>query len=222
MRYKMAIIASGSEVSIPVLPEKLKVSSPGRNKKTEVLKIGEIVVPKGKGLQFLEWESFFPANDGPYVSGSLVDPGSAVRVLQKARNKKKPIRVLLIGPDFDINSSMLVDDFTYWEQGGEPGDIYYSIKLIEHKDYSPAKITLPAADTSGGATTAVKQEPARTGSPAAAESKTYTVKSGDSLWAIAKRLYGNGADYKKIYEANKSTIGGNPNLIKPGQVFTIP
>jgi nucleoid-associated protein YgaU len=52
--------------------------------------------------------------------------------------------------------------------------------------------------------------------------KTYTVKKGDSLWNIAKALYGSGADYTKIYEANKGTIGGNPNLIYAGQVLTIP
>ena len=52
--------------------------------------------------------------------------------------------------------------------------------------------------------------------------KTYTVKSGDCLWNIAKSLYGNGADYAKIYEANKGVIGSNPNLIYPGQVLTIP
>ena len=51
---------------------------------------------------------------------------------------------------------------------------------------------------------------------------TYTVKSGDSLWKIAKQLYGSGADWKKIYEANKDVIGSNPNLIYPGQTFTIP
>ena len=52
--------------------------------------------------------------------------------------------------------------------------------------------------------------------------KTYTVKKGDCLWNIAKQLYGSGADYSKIYEANKGTVGSNPNLIYPGQVLTIP
>ena len=52
--------------------------------------------------------------------------------------------------------------------------------------------------------------------------KTYTVKKGDCLWNIAKSLYGSGADYTKIYEANKGTVGSNPNLIYPGQVLTIP
>ena len=51
---------------------------------------------------------------------------------------------------------------------------------------------------------------------------TYTVKKGDNLWNLAKKFYRNGADYIKIYEANRDVIGGNPSLIYPGQTFTIP
>lgn len=49
----------------------------------------------------------------------------------------------------------------------------------------------------------------------------YTVKKGDTLWAIAKAFYGNGSQFNKIYEANKDKIK-NPNLIYPDQVFLIP
>ena len=42
------------------------------------------------------------------------------------------------------------------------------------------------------------------------------------IGTIAKKFYGKGGDYTKIYNANKGTIGSNPNLIYPGQVFTIP
>ena len=52
--------------------------------------------------------------------------------------------------------------------------------------------------------------------------RTYTVKKGDCLWNIAKRFYGSGAKYTVIYNANRGVIGGNPNLIYPGQVLTIP
>ena len=51
--------------------------------------------------------------------------------------------------------------------------------------------------------------------------RTYTVKRGDTLWAIAKKYYGNGAQYPKIVNANKSKIK-NPNLIQIGWVLTIP
>lgn len=52
------------------------------------------------------------------------------------------------------------------------------------------------------------------------KSQTYTVQKGDCLSAIARKLTGS-ADWKKLYEQNQSVIGGNPNLIKPGQVLTI-
>lgn len=57
---------------------------------------------------------------------------------------------------------------------------------------------------------------------AAAATTSYTVKSGDSLWKIAQRFYGNGAQYTKIYNANRGLIGSNPNMIHPGQRLTIP
>ena len=37
-------------------------------------------------------------------------------------------------------------------------------------------------------------------------SQTYTVKNGDCLWNIAKKFYGKGSEWTKIYEANKSAI----------------
>jgi ELWxxDGT repeat protein len=44
---------------------------------------------------------------------------------------------------------------------------------------------------------------------------------GDSLWKIAKKVYGNGNLWTKIHEANKDQIP-NPDLIHPGQVLTLP
>jgi len=51
--------------------------------------------------------------------------------------------------------------------------------------------------------------------------RTYTVKSGDTLWAIAAEMYGSGGKYMKIFEANTNILE-NPDKIKPGQVLVIP
>jgi nucleoid-associated protein YgaU len=50
---------------------------------------------------------------------------------------------------------------------------------------------------------------------------TVIVQPGNSLWRIARRTYGHGIQYTVIYEANKDHIG-DPNLIYPGQIFTLP
>lgn len=80
-------------------------------------------------------------------------------------------------------------------------------KVLDKKAEKPAATPAAAADSGSGGNSG---------------GQTYTVKSGDSLWAIAKRYYGSGAMYTKIYEANKGIIGKNPNLIYPGQKLTIP
>ena len=54
-----------------------------------------------------------------------------------------------------------------------------------------------------------------------AESKYYTVVSGDTLSKIAKQFYGNANDYPKIFEANKPMLS-NPDKIYPGQKLRIP
>ena len=51
--------------------------------------------------------------------------------------------------------------------------------------------------------------------------RTYTVESGDSLWKIAEELYGDGAKYTHIFEANRDTLD-DPDRIFPGQVLKIP
>jgi nucleoid-associated protein YgaU len=56
----------------------------------------------------------------------------------------------------------------------------------------------------------------------AAGEETYTVKKGDSLSKIAKRVYGDAQQWRRIYEANRAVIGDNPDLIHPGQALKLP
>jgi hypothetical protein len=72
---------------------------------------------------------------------------------------------------------------------------------------APAAAEAPAAEEAAHA----EPEP-----PAA---RTYTVESGDTLWAIAEQFYGDGNKYQIIADASGIS---NPDLIQPGQVLTIP
>jgi nucleoid-associated protein YgaU len=60
-----------------------------------------------------------------------------------------------------------------------------------------------------------------TSADAGAESRYYTVKSGDTLSAISKAEYGTANDYQRIFEANKPMLK-HPDKIYPGQVLIIP
>ena len=62
-------------------------------------------------------------------------------------------------------------------------------------------------------------EEAAASEPEAEAARTYTVESGDTLWAISERFYGDGNKYQIIADASGIA---NPDLIQPGQVLTIP
>ena len=59
------------------------------------------------------------------------------------------------------------------------------------------------------------------GTSGAQAGRTYTVKAGDTLSAIAKEHLGNASAYTKIFEANRDQLS-DPDKIKPGQVLKIP
>ena len=52
--------------------------------------------------------------------------------------------------------------------------------------------------------------------------RAYEVEGGDSLSKIAKAAYGDARQWHKIYNANVTVIGRNPNLIRLGTILTIP
>jgi nucleoid-associated protein YgaU len=51
--------------------------------------------------------------------------------------------------------------------------------------------------------------------------RIYVVQKGDTLSKIAKQFYGNTADWRLIYEANRDRIE-DPDLIQPGWKLEIP
>ena len=75
---------------------------------------------------------------------------------------------------------------------------------------APADTTVASASPADVLTTA----PAQAGG-------SRVIARGDSLWALSRLAYGDGARYAVIFKANRDKIS-NPNLIYPGQTFVMP
>jgi nucleoid-associated protein YgaU len=94
-----------------------------------------------------------------------------------------------------------------------------------------AETSPAAADTTVASGTADATAPATSDTTTAAASDTapavsaapvtVTVQPGYTLWYIAQQNFGDGVLYVQVFEANRDKIK-DPNLIYPGQVFTIP
>lgn len=63
--------------------------------------------------------------------------------------------------------------------------------------------------------------PAAQGGAGSLGARSYTIEKGDTLSAIAKRVYGKASYWQRIFDANRDTID-NPDRIFPGQVITLP
>jgi nucleoid-associated protein YgaU len=86
--------------------------------------------------------------------------------------------------------------------------------------------TIPTWQKDINADIRVTGGPAPTAAPAATPAgapaaKTYTVKAGDTLSAIAKEHLGSAGAYMKIFDLNKDQLT-DPDKIKPGQVLRLP
>ncbi|MGB7740114.1 MAG: LysM peptidoglycan-binding domain-containing protein [Steroidobacteraceae bacterium] len=71
-----------------------------------------------------------------------------------------------------------------------------------------------------------KKPPAAPKQPEAAPAggaytQLYEVKKGDTLWKIAKEVYGDGSLYPEIFKANQDTLS-DPDKIQVGQKLRIP
>ncbi len=84
---------------------------------------------------------------------------------------------------------------------------------------SGAEVAGVLAEPEAGAE--VVPEPVAAAEPARTQPVTITVQPGFTLWGIAQESYGDGVMYVQVFEANKDKIR-NPDLIYPGQVFSMP
>ena len=87
---------------------------------------------------------------------------------------------------------------------------------------APHWATTPGNVPASGGRAGMNLPAGQTPATATGVGESYTVVSGDSLSKIAKKHLGSANRWKEIYEANRSVIGDNPDLIKPGQKLRLP
>lgn len=209
-------------VQLPIAPSKLQTKISNSNKTITLINDGEINILKTPGLTEISYDILLPSIKYPFAiyKNGFKEPSYFLSKLENLKISKKPFQFIVsrVSPNgkllFDTNMKVSLEEYTITEDAKNGLDVEVSIKLKQYRDYSTKVVKIATNNTAKKAT---PKRPAQT----APKVRTYKVVSGDCLWNIAKRFYGNGSLYTKIYNANRNKIK-NPNLIYPGQVFTIP
>lgn len=218
------------KILLPVTPSKLTIKIKNQNKTLVEINEGEINILKKAGLTEIEFEAMIPDVKYPFAvyKSGFQNAKPFLDAFEKLKTSQQPFQFIISRtyPNgkglFNTNIKVALEEYTIKEDRREGLDVIVSFKLKQYKDFGTkiCKISFPKTQKPIAKT----PPPARSAptSPAPKQqNKTYTVVRGDCLWNIAKKFYGNGSQYTKIYNANRDKIR-NPNLIYPGQVLTIP
>ena len=207
---------------LPVTPQKLTVKIKGGNKTLTLVNESDVNFLRLPGLTEISFDSDLPMLGKYSFAAAYQRPDYYLSLLENLMTGRKPFQFIVsrTSPSgkllYDSNMKVSLEDYTVTEDATKGPDVTVAITLKQYKSFATKTVQVQKTET---ATTVKTETPRETSSAPAV--KTYTVKSGDCLWNIAKKYYGNGARYSDIYSANKDKIS-NPNLIYPGQVLTIP
>lgn len=141
----------GKTVTFPVLPASFTVTNPRNNQTINVINIGDVNVIGNAGLATLKFESFFPANDYPFVQGGglgsrmfgglgglmnqVKDPYTYVQQIKDMQAANTPCQITITGTD--VSMPVTVETFEYGEKDGS-GDVSFSLSLREYRYLTPA------------------------------------------------------------------------------------
>ena len=168
---------------------------------------------------------FGSAKKNESIVKQWVKPAECEKILKNWQEKGTVLRLMVT--ETNINIDVTVSSFECTDYGGY-GNKKYSLEFVQYRSlkvYTTDELKIVKF---------VKKTVTRPAAAAPSNKGSYTVKSGDNLWKIARKFYGgSGSTWTKIYSANKSVIestakkhgyanSDNGHWIFPGTVFVIP
>ena len=216
MAYEVYI----DDMLLPIPPQKIPIKYPGQNETATLINGEEINITRPPGLAEISIDVVLPQMDYPCAmwDGSVEDAEEFISRLQDLKENGDTFEFIVIRDSFDTNMDVTLEDYKVSDDVKEGLDLVVSITMKEARHYG-TKIMNFAIVPEQPIPAAAYPEPERPAEQP--QAKTYTVKSGDCLWNIAKKQLGDGSRWKEIHDLNRDKIS-NPNLIHPGLVLVMP
>lgn len=195
---------NGAErLSLPVNPAQMTLTRTQETRELRTIAGEPLHLACGPGLLTVSFRTFLPAADSRFYDGT--PPETALAMLERWQSGRRPVRLII--PEEGINDAFLLTALTRTLAEGDR-DTGLALTLREYVFASVLASALHRAGAGGLKARADER----------ALPRTYTVRRGDTLWAIAVRFYGDGTRWRAL--AQKNGVA-DPRQLPVGKVLTL-
>lgn len=174
------------KLRLPVPPSEFGPDSGVDMATINIHEVGEVGLIGKRRLNLYSIESYFPAKaDALCQYTPIPQPNTCVKQINGWMNSGEPIRLIISGGKLSVNTLAAITDFSPRVRAG-PADIWFTLTLQQYRTIKPVK--------------------------ARPKSGTYTVKKGDTITSIAKKVYGSTSKWKQLAKKNKLSTKKPPKL----------
>lgn len=221
---------------LPIAPGKFQIGIKNENRTIKLINEGEVNLLKMAGLTDIEFECTIPQVEYPfavYPSG-FRGAGYYLEYFEKLKTRQRPFQFIVtrMMPDgtplFGTNIKVSMEDYRITEDAEDGFDLSVKVKLKQYRGYGTKSVSVKGAVTdTGGSSTAsytvnVEQTRPQESAPDTGKIRYYKVhRKNDTLFNIAKEVYGDGSKYSLLGAVNRSVIK-DPFNVEQGTVLKIP
>jgi len=216
MQIYLTAKPQGERVQIPLLPDRLEVTTSAATIAANIINLGEVKIPRGVNLTGYTWDGVLP---GPHMQklkfvANWASPQSILKTLRDWQAKGTTLTLLIT--DLTINEDVFIESLNYEFEGGG-GDIKYQIKLAKRIELT---IKTATASSSSGSGSSSSSSGTSSSSSSSSKKKQYgkvRCNQASSRLNVRQKQSTSSAIIGKLTNGTKVEL-----LAKKGNWYTIP